>query len=191
MMQSKRALRTSGIIITYQNKRKLKRRRLSSTSLKENMTITEEQKIIKRVLDGEKNAFEVFVVANQRKVYNLALRITKDWNEALDISQEAFIKAFQRLGEFRGDCRFSVWMYRLTYNVSVDYLRKRKRNSTTSLIYQNDNDETTEIEIPDLRNLPEDIIFRNELQTAIIDCIAELNQKHRDIIYLREITGMT
>jgi len=155
------------------------------------MTIVEEQKVISRIINGDRNAYEVLVLANQKNVYNLALQITRDWSEALDISQEAFLKAFQRLGEFRGDSRFSVWLYRLTYNVCVDFMRKRKRSNTTWSIYWNDTDNLTDIDFPDLRNLPEERIFQKELQTAINDCIAELSPIHRDIIYLREITGMS
>jgi len=155
------------------------------------MTIVEEQKVISRIINGDRNAYEVLVLANQKKVYNLALRITRDWSEALDISQEAFLKAFQRLGEFRGDSRFSVWLYRLTYNVCVDFVRKRKRSNTTWSIYWNDNDNPTDIDFPDLRNLPEERIFQKELQTAINDCIAELSPIHSDIIYLREVSGMS
>ncbi|MCL2821446.1 MAG: sigma-70 family RNA polymerase sigma factor [Oscillospiraceae bacterium] len=155
------------------------------------MTVIEEQKIIQRVLDGDRNAFEVLVLANHNKVYNLALRVVGDWSEALDVSQEAFLRAYQSLGDFRGDCRFTIWLYRLTYNMCIDFLRKKYRNRAASLTYHDENNDTKDIEIHDVRNLPEDVVLSKEIRGAITDCILELQPMHRDIIYLREITGMS
>ena len=155
------------------------------------MNSDEELRLIKRVLDGNRNAFEDLVVDNQKNVYNLALKMTKNEDDALDISQEAFIKAYRLLDTFRGDSRFSVWLYRLTYNLCVDFLRKRPRRAAVSLSYQDDSSDVQDIEIPDLRNLPEDTVIRKETRRSIADCIGELNMKHREIIVMREINGMS
>jgi len=155
------------------------------------MTVEVEQDTIKKVLAGDKNAFEDLLLANQKNVYNLALKITGNEEDALDISQEAFFKAYRQLEGFRGDSRFSVWLYRLTYNLCIDFLRKRNRDNAVSLINHDDDDDAVEFEIPDSRNLPEDAILQNELRSALCACIDELSPHYREIFLLREVTGMS
>ena len=93
------------------------------------MTIEEENDAIRRVLSGSTDAFGPIVEAYQRNVYNLALRMTDSPEDALDMSQEAFIKAYNSLPSFRGDSKFSVWLYRIVSNVCLDFLRTRNRRA--------------------------------------------------------------
>jgi len=155
------------------------------------MNREEEKVIIQKVIDGDRNAFDDLVIVNQKNVYNLALKMTRNEDDALDISQEAFIKAFRQLGNFRGDSRFSVWLYRLTYNLCIDFLRKKTGAITVPLSYEENSGEVTSLEIPDLRNLPEDNAIRSELRRTIASSINELALKHREILVMREITGMS
>ena len=150
-----------------------------------------EEEIIQRVIGGDKNAFEGLVLTNQKNVYNLALKMTRNEDDALDISQEAFIKAFKQLRNFRGDSRFSVWMYRLTYNLCIDFIRKKPKNNTTSLYYEDEGGETAPLEIPDIRDLPEDSVLRTEMRKNIDEGIKDLPLKHREVLVMREIAGMT
>jgi len=156
------------------------------------MNVEIEKEIIQRVLGGDKNAFEGLVLENQKNVYNLALKMTRNEEDALDLSQEAFIKAFRQLGNFRGDSRFSVWMYRLTYNLCIDFLRRKKPDANTiSLDYEDSSGDVTPLEIPDIRNLPEESAIRSEMRKNIKSGISELPLKHREMIVMREITGMS
>jgi len=155
------------------------------------LTSEEELKIIQDVAQGNKNAFEGLVLANQKNVYNLALKMLGNEEDALDISQEAFLKAYRQLEGFRGESRFSVWLYRLTYNLCIDFLRKKSKAKVISLTVQDDGGEEHDIEIPDVRNLPEDMAFRKELRKDIADSIGELGNKHREILVMREVTGMS
>ena len=150
----------------------------------------EELRIIHKVSGGDRNAFEELVLANQKNVYNLALKMTGGEEDALDISQEAFLKAYRQLESFRGDSRFSVWLYRLTYNLCIDFLRKKPRMTVISLAYKDD-DDSRDIDIPDIQNLPEDSVIRRETREAVVDSIGELGPKHREILTMREITGMS
>ncbi|MCL2820474.1 MAG: sigma-70 family RNA polymerase sigma factor [Oscillospiraceae bacterium] len=150
-----------------------------------------EEEIIQRVIGGDKNAFEGLVLTNQKNVYNLALKMTRNEDDALDISQEAFVKAFRQLRNFRGDSRFSVWMYRLTYNLCIDFLRKKPKTTTTSLYHEDESGDTAPLEIPDIRNLPEDTILRKEMRKNIDEGIKELPLKHREVLVMREIAGMS
>ena len=155
------------------------------------MTIDEELRIIKQVLDGDKGAFEDIVLANQKNVYNLALKITGNEEDALDISQEAFLKAFLQLGNFRAQSRFSVWLYRLTYNLCIDFIRKKPKATVISLTCTDGEDDAADIEIPDMRDIPEDVILRCESREIISQSICELRPEHREILAMREITGMS
>jgi len=155
------------------------------------MTLEDEKAIIQKVISGDKNAFEDLVLENQKNVYNLALKMTRNEDDALDISQEAFIKAYRQLAGFRGDSRFSVWLYRLTYNLCIDFLRKRPNTKVLSLDYEDDSGDVKPLEIPDLRNLPEDSAIRSETRKTIATSINELTDKHREILVMRDITGMS
>jgi len=114
------------------------------------MNIEVEQEIIQRVIGGDKNAFEGLVLVNQKNVYNLALKMTRNEEDALDISQEAFVKAYKQLRNFRGESRFSVWLYRLTYNLCIDFLRRKPKSNAISLDFEDDSGELTPLEIPDV-----------------------------------------
>ena len=147
--------------------------------------------IIKRVLGGDKDAFEELVLANQKNVYNLALKTLGNEEDALDISQEAFLKAFVQLESFRGESRFSVWLYRLTYNLCVDFLRKKPRVAALSLTLPDDSNDAADFDVPDTRELPEDVLLRGESRDIIASSIEELQHDHREILIMREITSMS
>jgi len=157
------------------------------------MTREEESSLIQKVINGDKNAFEDLVLANQKHVYNLALKMTKNREDALDISQEVFLKAYRQLDTFRFDARFSVWLYKLTYNLCIDFLRKHAENKakTLPLEYESDEGEVILHEVPDLRNLPEDSLIRAETRKTIADSIQKLPPKLREVLIMREITGMS
>jgi RNA polymerase sigma-70 factor (ECF subfamily) len=153
--------------------------------------LQDERIIIEQVLNGNKNAFEELVIANQKNVYNLALKMTKNAEDALDISQEAFIKAYRNLQNFRGDSKFSVWLYRLTYNICIDFLRKKSKENVISLENENESGTIAPIEIPDIKDLPEDSLIRKEVRKTIAQSIAELPQKQSEVLIMREINSMS
>jgi len=153
------------------------------------VTREQEREIIAQVLSGDTNAFELLVIENQKNVYNLALRITRDEQQAFDITQETFLKAYTALKSFRGDSSFSAWLYRLTSNICIDYLRREKRQKTVSITYIDGEGE--ELEIPDLRNHPETELERCELREAIEKGLLQLSEDHRKILVLRDIHGLS
>ncbi|MGI5979714.1 MAG: RNA polymerase sigma factor [Oscillospiraceae bacterium] len=155
------------------------------------MTREEEARLVARVREGDGDAFEKLVLENQKKVYNLALRMVGNEDDAFDMSQEAFIKAYNSILCFRGDCRFSVWLYRLTTNVCLDFLRAQGRRSHASLSYGDDEDEEKELEIPDERFSPETELERKELREAVNRGMMKLPQEYRAILLLREIDGLS
>ena len=150
------------------------------------MTKEEETTYIQRVLAGDAEAFEPLVEENRTKVYRLALRIMKNEADAEDAAQEAFLKAYTSLGSFRGDSRFSVWLYRMTNNICIDMLRRASRAQTVPLQSEDDDGEETEIVLPDERYSPERLAERASDAEEVRKALASLPEDCRQILALRE-----
>ena len=155
------------------------------------MTKEQEMELIRKILSGNTNEFESLVLEHQKNVYNLALRMVGNPDDALDMAQEAFLKAYNSLGSFRGDSKFSVWLYRLTSNICIDFLRKSSRQQTLPLTFINGEDDVQEIEISDIRFAPETELEKKEFQEAIWSGLSALPEEYRRILILREINGMS
>ena len=156
------------------------------------MTREQEQEIIARVLGGDRDAFAALVDAYQTMVYQLALRICGTPEDAQDAAQESFLRAYSNLSGFRGDSRFSVWLYRLTNNVCIDFCRARRLRPSVSLTCQQEgDDEPEELPIADYRWSPEDELERRELRAAIRRGLDALPEDMRHILTMREIDGLS
>lgn len=155
------------------------------------MTREQEAAVIQAVLDGDVNAYEALVKEYEKNVYNLALRMTGNSEDAADMAQEAFIKAYNSLTAFRGDSKFSVWLYRIVSNVCLDFLRSRSRKQTVSLSTENDEGEEVELDIADETHSPEQLLDRSLTRDAVRRGLAALPPDHREILLLREIQGLS
>ena len=155
------------------------------------MTQEEELQLIRLVLAGETEAFEALVRAHEKNVYNLALRMTGDPQDAEDMAQEAFLKAYRSLGDFRSESRFSVWLYRIVSNVCLDFLRRRSRRPSVSLTTEDDEGEELQRDVPDERFSPETLLERRLTREAVREGLRELPEEQRQILLLREIEGLS
>ena len=155
------------------------------------MTREQEATIIKQVLEGDVNAFEGLVKEYEKNVYNLALRMTGDPEDAADMAQDAFIKAYSSLSSFRGDSTFSVWLFRIVSNLCLDFLRSRKRRPTVSLSVENDEGEDMEFEIADESQSPETLLEQKLTREAVRCGLDSLPPEQRQILLLREIQGLS
>lgn len=155
------------------------------------MTREQDAAVIQAVLDGDVNAYEALVKEYEKNVYNLALRMTGNSEDAADMAQEAFIKAYNSLTAFRGDSKFSVWLYRIVSNVCLDFLRSRSRKQTVSLSTENDDGEEVELDIADETHSPEQLLDRSLTRDAVRRGLAALPPDHREILLLREIQGLS
>ena len=150
-----------------------------------------ELQIIEKVRRGDTNAFGYLVEKHQKLVYNLALKMLGNPEDAEDAAQEAFIKAYRSIESFRGDSKFSVWLYKLTNNVCLDMLRKR-REATVSLSVEDENgSDDTEIEIADARFSPDDVYEKKEMLEALRKGLSELDEEFRSVLVLREVNGLS
>ena len=155
------------------------------------MTREEEYAVVERVRAGDTNAFEALVTAYQKQIYNLTLRYVSSPEDAADLTQEAFLRAFRSLSSFRGDSRFSVWMYRLTTNICIDFLRSRGRGSASSLTVENEDEDIEELDVPDERFEPQKELERRELRRAVREGLQTLSEDAREIVILRELEGLS
>ena len=137
-----------------------------------------EQELIRRAQRGDGEAFRQLVEAYQTQVYRLALRMCGgDAALAEDAAQEAFLAAWRGLPRFRGDSRFSTWLYRLTTNAAIDWLRREKRHRGM--------DDVTELELPDDGPGPQDQAEQAEAQQAVRRALGQLSEEHRQVLLLR------
>ena len=148
------------------------------------MTRQQEMEYINKVLEGDRSAFEPLVTDNQDKVYSLALKMTKNPDDALDVAQDVFLKAYTYLASFRGESRFSVWLYRLTYNQCLDLSRSRKRHQVISISAPDD--ESDDMDFPDTAPGPQQLYESRELRLAIAKAVQELPDEQREVFILRE-----
>ena len=155
------------------------------------MTQEQELKLVRRVQAGDAEAFEDLVRAHEKTVYNLALRMTGNPQDAEDMAQEAFLKAYRSLPDFRGESKFSVWLYRITANVCLDFLRRKRRADAISLTVEDDEGDEVQWEIPDERVLPERELERKLTRDAVRRGLAALPEEQREILLLREIRGLS
>lgn len=156
------------------------------------LTRQEEREIIDKVISGDTEAFEALVLEHQNKVYSLALRMVGNEEDARDMAQEAFIRAFNSLTGFRGDSKFSVWLYRLTSNICIDFLRSRAKRRTVSMtMTDDDGEETGELEIPDDTWSPTEQLDRTLTRESVRRGLDSLSAPYREILVLREIEGLS
>lgn len=152
------------------------------------MTKDEEIVIIKKVWGGDSNAFEALILDNQSMVYNLALRMTGSSEDSRDLTQDIFFRAYKSIRNFRGDSKFSVWLYRLASNACIDFLRRRKEE--LSLTVTDEDGEVREFEIPDARYSPETEFERQQLKEAVNRGLLRLPADQRQILIMRDINGL-
>ena len=156
------------------------------------MTREEEARLVREIRAGDGDAFETLVREHQTRVYNLALRMTGNEEDALDISQETFLKAWRTLGKYRGDCSLGSWLYRIASNLSIDLLRKNKRRQTEKVVSLDDpGEDGRPLELPDLREEPQTILEREENRRAVWECLEKLPEEQKLILVLRDVNGLS
>lgn len=151
----------------------------------------DEKEIIQQVLAGDKDAFGSLVELYQDRVYNLALRMCGNADDALDLSQEAFFRAWRGLSGFQQEASFSTWLFRLTSNVCLDWLRAKKRHPTVSLTTADDEGEEVQMELPDPGKSPEELLESAEDRDTLVKALNELPVEYRQVLTMRAINDMS
>jgi RNA polymerase sigma-70 factor (ECF subfamily) len=150
-----------------------------------------DQELVRRVQHGDKKAFDVLVRKYQQKIVKLISRYVRDQDEALDVAQETFIKAYRALAKFRGDSAFYTWLYRIAINTAKNYLVSQSRRPPDTDI---DAEDAVQFEgDSQLRetDLPEQLVHRDEVERVIYEAIDALPEDLRTAITLRELEGLS
>jgi len=150
-----------------------------------------DQALVERVQQGDKQAFDILVLKYQNKIIQLAYRYLHDHDEAMDVAQEAFIKAYKSLDNFRGDSAFFTWIYRIAINTAKNHLVASGRRPPKSDL---DAQEAEQYDGADgLReyDTPEHVLLRDELKETIASAINDLPDDLRTAITLRELEGLS
>lgn len=150
-----------------------------------------EQELVARAKAGDDEAFAQLMRANETRIYNLALRMTGNSEDAMDLAQEAFLNAWRGLKFFKGDSAFSTWVYRLASNACIDHLRRAKRRQDISQPMPVDEENDSQPDIPDERFQPEHELERQELRQAVTNGLQQLSDEHRQVLVMREINGLS
>ena len=147
--------------------------------------------LVRRVQQGDRSAFDLLVVKYQHKILKLIMRYVRDPSEALDVAQEAFLKAYRAAPSFRGDSAFYTWLYRIAINTAKNHLVASGRRPTHFNLDTQD-PEQSEV-LAELRDLdtPEGLAQSDEIREAVNKAIRELPEELRTAILLREIEGMS
>ncbi|MBE6932037.1 MAG: sigma-70 family RNA polymerase sigma factor [Ruminococcaceae bacterium] len=144
----------------------------------------EEKKLIQQAAAGDTAAFEALVLRYQTQVYSLAYRMVGNEADAQDLAQEAFVRAWRALDSFQFSSQFSTWLYRLTSNICIDFLRSQKKRKHISLTVLQD-DEQQQWDMPDHRPLPEEQMIVTQEREALAKAIAALDPEYRQVLILR------
>lgn len=150
-----------------------------------------DQKLVERVQQGDKRAFDLLVLKYQHKIIAIISRFVKDSAEVHDVAQEAFIKAYRALGNFRGDSAFYTWIYRIAINTAKNHLVSRGRRPPSSDVDVDDAEFYSGAD--GLRDItsPESEMMRDQLETLVHKAIRELPEDLRTAVTLREMEGLS
>ena len=150
-----------------------------------------DQELVERVKQGDKTAFDLLVIKYQQRIINLVSRFVRNQSDAQDVTQEAFIKAYRAMPNFRGESAFYTWMYRIAVNTAKNHLAVQSRRPVAA------ERDITEIEQIEGHNAlkdyatPEHMLLRDEIQETIVKAIENLPDDLKMAITLREVEGLS
>lgn len=150
--------------------------------------------LVGRCKRNDSGAFEILVHRHKNRLYNFVYRMINNAEDAEDVTQEVFLRAFTRLQLFRGECVFQTWLYRIATNLCVDRSRKIKRQGPTPLSLDEPRDDEGEgnvREIPDERSDPFHELARQELRRNVQQGLARMSPKLRSVVVLYDIQGLS
>ncbi|MES2824282.1 MAG: RNA polymerase sigma factor RpoE [Pseudomonadota bacterium] len=150
-----------------------------------------DQQLVERVQKGDKRAFDLLVLKYQHKIFAVISRFIRDHSEVQDVAQDAFIKAYKALPNFRGESAFYTWMYRIAINTAKNYLVARNRRPPASDLDVDDAEFYSGNEAMHEMNTPERNLLRDELQAVIDQAFRDLPEDLRMAVTLREIDGLS
>ena len=151
-----------------------------------------EQSLIARICNGDSSLFAELVKPYERRVYATALALLRNDADAQDVAQEAILKAFANLRQFRGESRFSTWLIQITVNEARMRQRKQHASLFESIDESKDEEEAyTPRDFADWREIPSEALERSEIRALLAKALASLAQKYREVFLLRDVQHMS
>jgi len=151
---------------------------------------TEDPALVKAAQRGDMTAFEELVARHRDKVFARAFSMVRNEEEAVDLSQEAWVKGWQRLPQFLGESSFGTWITRIIINLCLDHLRKQKRQRVESIEAMDEESGGVERQMPVVTPNPTANLERQELRKRIDQALGQLSYEHRTVLVLHEFEEM-
>ena len=152
----------------------------------------QDDSLIRRAAAQDAAAFEQLMLLHQKPVYNICWRMAGNAEDALDLSQEVFLKAYRNIGNFDERSQFSTWIYRITANTCIDEMRKRKGRQSFSLEEELEGEEgSMQRQVADAGETPEESMLREEQKSEILQALESLSPEHKVAVILRDIKGLS
>lgn len=143
--------------------------------------------VLKRAQKGDEEAFAQIVSEHQNLVYTVALRILANPDDALDAAQDVFFRVWKSLSKFQGRSEFTTWLYRITANICLDYIKKRKRERRVSLSWPDEQEER----FPETDVTIDEEMDRIEVKDRLEEILEKMNPIYRSVLVLRDIYGFS
>ena len=151
----------------------------------------QDELLIRRAQRGDADAFEQLLLEHQKNVYNLCYRMAGNPDDAMDLSQETFLRAWRCLDQYQFASAFSTWLYRLCSNICIDSLRRRRRQQTVPLTFEDADGEEQTYAVPDAQPLPEEQVELKLTRETLAAAMAQLLPEHRAVLQLRVVNEMS
>lgn len=159
-----------------------------------NQESDDDRGVVRQAVKGNREAFDILVEKYYKKIYNLAYRFVGDAEEANDLAQEIFTAAYQNLKKFRGDAKFSTWLFQIATNRGKNrfkYLKRRGYFAGRGQQESDDERDSSQRAIPDYSTNPETLLAGKQIQKIVQDAIDDLDPDHKEIVILRDIEGFS
>lgn len=159
-------------------------------SLKHDYTSAPDEALVKWSQCGDTEAFEQLVFRHRDKIYARAMLMMRNEEEALDLSQEAWVKAWQRLHQFQGESSFATWMTRIVINLCLDQIRRKRKIRAESIEQLDEEAGGVERQMPVEHTNPTEGLEKGELRKRIDEAMGKLTESHRTVLVLHEFQGL-
>jgi RNA polymerase sigma-70 factor (ECF subfamily) len=160
------------------------------SSLKNDYPSSPDEALVGWAQKGDTEAFEELVFRHRDKIYARAMMMMRNEEEAMDLSQEAWVKSWQRLHQFQGDSSFATWMTRIVINLCLDQIRRQKKMRAESIEQIEEEAGGVERQMPVEHVNPIEGLEKEELRKRIDEAMAKLTEAHRTVLVLHEFQGM-
>ena len=150
-----------------------------------------EEMLIRRIREGEHDLFYELIRPYERRVYSAALAILRNEADAEDVAQEAVLKAFKHIRQFRAESRFSTWLIQITVNEARMRIRKQHAHMTEPIVDQDEEGNYKPRDFADWREIPSETLERKEVRQKLAEALASLGEKYREVFVLRDMQHLS